>query len=67
MRFARGVREFFLNGAFWCIFGSDFVLKKLPFFRNKKNILDTVAMRYISHKEIFENILRMMCFGVYFE
>ena len=28
-------REFFLNGAFWCIFGSDFVpkkLQKLPFF-----------------------------------
>ena len=22
-------REFFLNGAFWCIFGSDFVLKNL--------------------------------------
>ena len=31
------------------------------------NILDTRFQWGISHKEIFENMLRLMRFGVYFE
>ena len=31
------------------------------------NILDTRLLWGISHEEIFENILRLMRFGVYFE
>ena len=33
----------------------------------KINILDTRLLWGISHEEIFENILRLMRFGVYFE
>ena len=40
-------------GAFWCIFGSDFVFKKFVVGH--------------SHGKIIENILRLPRFGMYFE
>ena len=50
-----GPPKLFKNGAFWCIF--------------EKNIYFsyTLAMGYLAHEEIFENMLRLMHFGVYFE
>ena len=39
----------------------------MPFFIKKNNILDTCLLWGNSHEEIFENILRLMRFGVYFE
>ena len=39
----------------------------MPFFIYKKNILDTHLLWGISREEIFENLLRLMRFGVYFE
>ena len=37
------------------------------FYIKKINILDTRLLWGISHKEIFENMLRLMRFGVYIE
>ena len=39
----------------------------MPFFIKKINILDTHLLWGISREEIFENLLRLMRFGVYFE
>ena len=39
----------------------------MPFFISKINILDTHLLWGISREEIFENLLRLMRFGVYFE
>ena len=39
----------------------------MPFFTEKINILDTHLLWGISREEIFENLLRLMRFGVYFE
>ena len=39
----------------------------MPFFIQKINILDTHLLWGISREEIFENLLRLMRFGVYFE
>ena len=36
-------------------------------FLYKKNILDARLLWGISHEELFENMLRLMRFGVYFE
>ena len=40
---------------------------KITIFYIKINILDTHLLRGISREEIFENLLRLMRFGVYFE
>ena len=50
----------------------DQILSLLFFFNyhfiyKKKNILDTRLLWGISYEEIFENMLRLMRFGVYFE
>ena len=39
----------------------------MPFFIQKINILDTHLLWGIPREEIFENLLRLMRFGVYFE
>ena len=39
----------------------------MPFFILKINILDTHLVWGISREEIFENLLRLMRFGVYFK
>ena len=80
MRIARGVRghapprKFFLNGAIWCVLWCILIRFCLYFFSKitifsikKNNILDTRLLWGISHEEIFENMLRLMRFGVYFE
>ena len=71
--------KFFLNGAFWCIFRSDFLFKKvlkttifyIKFFKifsiEENFFLDTCLLWGNSHEEIFKNNLRLMRFGVYFE
>ena len=41
--------------------------QKLLFFIQKINILDTRFLWGISHEELFEIMLRLMRFGVYFE
>ena len=78
MRIARGLggmlsREIFLNGANWCVLGCILIRFCLYFFLNyhflykKINNLDTLLLWGISHGEIFENMLRLIRFGVYFE
>ena len=79
LRIARGVRgyaprEVFLKRCNLVRFRvySDQILS-LFFFTNyhflhkKINILDTRLLWGISHEEIFENMFRLMHFGVYFE
>ena len=44
-----------------------YFFQKMPFFYIKINILDTHLLWGISREEIFENLLRLMRFGVYFE
>ena len=44
-----------------------YFLKKNAIFYIKINILDTHLLWGISREEIFENLLRLMRFGVYFE
>ena len=46
---------------------SLFFFKKCHFLHKKINILDTHLLWGISREEIFENLLRLMRFGVYFE
>ena len=46
---------------------SLFFSKKCHFLYKKINILDTHLLWGISREEIFENLLRLMRFGVYFE
>ena len=46
---------------------SLFFSKKCHFLYKKTNILDTHLLWGISREEIFENLLRLMRFGVYFE
>ena len=41
--------------------------KNYHFLYKKNNILDKLLLWGISHEEIFENMLRLMRFGVYFE
>ena len=41
--------------------------QKYHFFYKKIIILDTRLLLSITHRETFENMLRLMCFGVYFE
>ena len=43
------------------------VFKHYHFLYKKVNILDKLLLWGISHEEIFENMLRLMRFGVYFE
>ena len=71
MRIARGVRgmlprENFLkrcNLVRFCLY----FFQKNAIFYIKINILDTHLLWGISREEIFENLLRLMRFGVYFE
>ena len=58
--------EIFLNGAIWCALVHIWIRFCL-FLYIKKNILDTRLLCGISHKNIFENILRSPRFRVYFE
>ena len=66
-------REIFLNGAIWCVLGCILIRFCLFFFKNyhflykKINILDKLLLWGITQEEIFENMLRLMRFGVYFE
>ena len=46
---------------------SLFFFSKITIFYIKINILDTRLLWGISHDEIFENMVRLMRFGVYFE
>ena len=46
---------------------SLFFFKNYHFLYKKINILDKLLLWGVSHKEIFENMLRLMRFGVYFE
>ena len=46
---------------------SLFFFKNYHFLYKKINILDKLLLWGISHEEIFENMLRLMRFGVYFE
>ena len=46
---------------------SSLFSKKCHFLYKKINILDTHLLWGISREEIFENLLRLMRFGVYFE
>ena len=46
---------------------SLFFLKITILYIKKNNILDTRLLYGISYEEIFENMLRLMRFGVYFE
>ena len=46
---------------------SLFFFKNYYFLYKKINILDKFLLWGISHEEIFENMLRLMRFGVYFE
>ena len=46
---------------------SLFFFKNYHFLYKKINILDTRLLWGISHEEIFENMSRLMRFGVYFE
>ena len=46
---------------------SLFLLKNYHFLCKKIKILDTLLQWGISHEEIFENMLRLMRFNVYFE
>ena len=65
--------KIFLNGAIGCVLGCILIrfclyfFQKMPFFISKINILDTHLLWGISREEIFENLLRLMRFGVYFE
>ena len=65
--------KFFENGAIWCVLGCIFIRFCLYFFfKNydflyKNFFLDTHLLWGISHEEIFENMLRLMRFDVYFE
>ena len=63
-------RENFLKRCNLVLFRVYFVLiffKKCHFLYKKINILDTHLLWGISREEIFENLLRLMRFGVYFE
>ena len=46
---------------------SLFFFKNYHFLYEKINILDTRLLWGISYEEIFENMLRLMRFGIYFE
>ena len=46
---------------------SLFFFQRLAFFIKKNNILDTCLLWGISHENFFENMLRLMRFGVYLE
>ena len=76
MRIARGVRgmlpreNFLKRCVLGCIlirFCLYFFFKNYHFLYKKINILDKLLLWGISHEEIFENMLRLMRFGVYFE
>ena len=73
---AHGTQKKILNGAIWCIlllgcilirFCLYFFFKNYHFLYKKINILDKLLLWGITQQEIFENMLRLMRFGVYFE
>ena len=66
--------KFFLNDAIWCVLGCIlirfclyFFFKNYHFLYKKINILDKLLLWGITQQEIFENMLRLVRFGVYFE
>ena len=62
--------NFFKRCVLGCIlirFCLYFFFKNYHFLYKKINILDKLLLWGISHEEIFENMLRLMRFGVYFE
>ena len=75
MRNVRGVRGHAPSRSFFktvhkCIlirFRLYFLLKITIFYIKNKYFRHTLVIWGISHEEIFENILRLMRFGVYFE
>ena len=51
------------------IWSLEKILKKIVqfFYIKNKDYSYTVAMGYLVHGEMFENVLQLMCFIVYFE
>ena len=74
MRIAFSPEKIFLNGAIWCVLGCIlirfclyFFFKNYHFLYKKINILDKLLLwGYFSGRN-FENMLRLMHFGVYLE
>ena len=66
--------KIFLNGAISCVLGCIlirfclyFFFKNYHYLYKKINILDKLLLWGITQQEIFENMLRLMGFGVYFK